>query len=45
MKVLPGVPDPLGAVPDQGGTTFAVVSCGDEVTLCLFDDADRKSVV
>ncbi len=43
MRVLPGVPDALGAVPDPGGTNFAVVSPGDEVTLCLFDDAGAET--
>ena len=31
--MLPGVSDPLGAVADQDGTNFAVVSPGDEVAL------------
>ena len=41
--MLPGVPEPLGAVPDQDGTNFAVVSPGDAVTLCLFDDAGAET--
>ncbi|OBA74195.1 glycogen debranching enzyme GlgX [Mycobacterium sp. 1554424.7] len=36
-KIVPGRPDPLGAVPEAAGTNFAVASGGDEVTLCLFD--------
>ncbi len=38
MRILPGYAEPLGAVPSADGTNFAVVSPGDEVTLCLFDD-------
>ncbi len=43
MRVLPGLPYPLGALPDADGTNFAVVSPGDEVTLCLFDDAGGET--
>ena len=35
--VLPGRPAPLGASPNPDGTNFAVLSRGDEVSLCLFD--------
>src|SRR5262245_13561919 len=40
---LPGTPAPLGATPGPDGTNFAVVSGGDEVTLCLFDDAGNET--
>jgi len=36
-KILPGRADPLGATSSADGTNFAVLSGGDEVTLCLFD--------
>jgi isoamylase len=35
--VLPGRPAPLGASPNPDGTNFAVLSRGDEVSLCLSD--------
>jgi glycogen operon protein len=35
--ILPGRPAPLGATPSAEGTNFAVVSNGEQVTLCLFD--------
>jgi isoamylase len=35
---LPGEMFPLGAVPRDGGTNFAVASGGDAVQLCLFDN-------
>ena len=40
-----GGPPPLGATPEQGGTTFAVWSTGEAVDLCLYDDAGRESRV
>ena len=44
-KVLPGVPYPLGAMSDDGGTNFALFSeHASAVTLCLFeeDGAERQ---
>jgi glycogen operon protein len=44
-KVLPGVPYPLGATSDDGGTNFALFSeYASAVTLCLFEDdgAERQ---
>ncbi len=38
-------PPPLGATPEDGGTTFAVWSSGEAVDLCLYDDAGRESRV
>ena len=43
MRIVPGSPSPLGATPRDGGANFAVVSPGDEVTLCLFDDAGAET--
>ena len=37
LAVLPGSDYPLGAVPSQGGTNFAVSSVASQVQLCLFD--------
>jgi len=42
--VSPPVPT-LGAVPDPGGTSFAVYSRGDAVDLCLIDDDGAESRV
>jgi glycogen operon protein len=42
-SILPGRVGPLGAVPDQHGTNFAVSSNGDKVTLCLFDGARAET--
>jgi pullulanase/glycogen debranching enzyme len=40
VKVLPGVPYPLGAAFDGSGTNFAVFSeVAERIELCLFDDA------
>jgi isoamylase len=38
VVALPGAPFPLGAVPDEGGTNFALASRADAVELCLFAD-------
>ncbi len=43
VRILPGIPGPLGATPRDDGTAFAVVSPGDEVTLCLFDAAGTET--
>ncbi len=43
---LPGIPFPLGATPQEGGTNFAVASSvADAVTLCLFDDAGAETQI
>jgi glycogen operon protein len=41
--ILPGRAAPLGAVPDERGTNFAVSSNGDKVTLCLFNAAGTET--
>jgi isoamylase len=40
-----GWPPPLGATPEDGGTTFAVWSGAEAMDLCLYDDAGRESRV
>ena len=45
MPIAAGGPPPLGATPEDGGTTFAVWSTGEAVDLCLYDDAGRESRV
>lgn len=44
-SIVPGRPAPLGATFDGRGTNFAVVSPGDEVDLCLFDDGTETRLV
>ncbi len=46
LFALPGIPFPLGATPQEGGTNFAVASSvADAVTLCLFDDAGAETQI
>jgi len=46
LCALPGIPFPLGATPQEGGTNFAVASSvADAVTLCLFDDAGAETQI
>jgi len=46
VRALPGIPFPLGATPQEGGTNFAVASSvADAVTLCLFDDAGAETQI
>jgi len=45
VPIAAGGPPPLGATPEDGGTTFAVWSTGEAVDLCLYDDAGRESRV
>ncbi len=41
--IRPGVPDRLGAIPDEGGTNFAVFSeVAERVELCLFDEKGHE---
>jgi isoamylase len=40
---LPGGMFPLGAVPRDGDTNFAVAPGGDAVQLCLFDDGGAET--
>jgi glycogen operon protein len=46
MKLWPGLPYPLGATYDGGGTNFAIFSeVAERVQLCLFDDEGRETAV
>jgi isoamylase len=45
VPIATGGPPPLGATPEDGGTTFAIWSSGEAVDLCLYDDAGRESRV
>ena len=46
MKVLPGQPDPLGAVFDGAGTNFSLFSeIAERVELCLFDEHGQEQRV
>jgi isoamylase len=46
MKLWPGLPYPLGATYDGGGTNFAIFSeVAERVQLCLFDDHGRETAV
>jgi isoamylase len=46
MKVLPGQPNPLGAVYDGSGTNFSLFSeTAERIELCLFDEAGNETRV
>jgi len=46
MKLWPGLPYPLGATYDGGGTNFAIFSeAAERVQLCLFDDDGRETAM
>src|SRR5690242_2630973 len=46
MKIWPGLPYPLGATYDGGGTNFAIFSeVAERVELCLFDDDGRERAI
>jgi isoamylase len=45
VPIAAGGSPPLGATPDDSGTTFAVWSSGEVVDLCLYDDAGHESRV
>jgi pullulanase/glycogen debranching enzyme len=44
-SALPGSPFPIGAMPGDGGTNFAVASGADAVELCLFDGTGGETRV